>query len=157
MTQDIYLNQILRGEVATWAPGNWILEEDRDSGHGTYKDELLGIQDGASLASRKRLNGPARWKFDNNIRYLFNVPDSPDMSPIETVWLWITEKIRASESLPMTKKELRDQVQDAWDSIPQEHINELYIGKLRSDGTRVDSIKDRWSDLREAKGDPTGF
>ena len=47
MNQKTYLAQVLEAEVATWPKGDWILEEDRDSGHGMKgkgPDEPIDIQ-----------------------------------------------------------------------------------------------------------------
>ena len=55
MSATIYTERVLKTEVATWAPGDWILEEDRDLGHGTHgKRELLRVQDGSDWMNNKK-------------------------------------------------------------------------------------------------------
>ena len=49
INQEQYTELILKGEVATWKHRDqWVLEEDRDSGHGVHGTrEPYGIQDGS--------------------------------------------------------------------------------------------------------------
>lgn len=58
-----------------------------------------------------------------NIRVLPWPPRSPDLSPIEKVWDWMGRHIRDLPRPPTTLDELRVAVQEAWDAVPQEFIN----------------------------------
>ena len=46
-----------------------MLEEDRDSGHGTGKNNIVRL-----------------WKAENKLDSYFNCLSSPDLSPIEKYW-----------------------------------------------------------------------
>ncbi|KAF2193554.1 hypothetical protein K469DRAFT_734875 [Zopfia rhizophila CBS 207.26] len=61
MTQKDYIKQILEPQ--------FILEEDRDSGHGPSKSNIVRT-----------------WKQKHNLQHYFNYHSSPDLSPIENCW-----------------------------------------------------------------------
>lgn len=70
MSQEVYIKQILEPIVKPWLNNKerFILEEDRDSGHG--------------LADNN--NKARRWKVEHGLEYYFNGPKSPDLSVIES-------------------------------------------------------------------------
>ena len=78
------------------------------------------------------------------------------MSPIETVWKWISQKLRARVTLAMTLEEQQAIIQELWDKVEQPEIDELIIGYLNARGERVKSMQDRWEDLYQCNGQPTG-
>ncbi|GBM36207.1 hypothetical protein AVEN_97574-1 [Araneus ventricosus] len=51
---------------------------------------------------------------------------SPDLSPIEQVWDIIGRQLQRHPQLTLTVPVLTDQVQQAWNSIPQTDIRHLY-------------------------------
>ena len=49
---------------------DFVLEEDNDSGHGSAHNN----------------NKIRRWKAQHGLKFYFNAPKSPDLSPIENCW-----------------------------------------------------------------------
>jgi hypothetical protein len=152
MNKTIYVEKVLEGEVSTWAnPDSWILEQDRDSGHGWFAKKMsaVGIHDG-SLASSCKVN---RWFKEHGIRFLFNCADSPDLSLIENVWKYISQKLQALDYVPDSVEAWRKVITQLWDELPQSWIDERIVG----DGKAIPSMADRWEDCEIAKGDQTGW
>jgi transposase len=54
------------------------------------------------------------FKRDNGIRYIFNTPKSPDMSPIENIWNMMEEKFLKYEPIPVTTQEKEAALEDIW-------------------------------------------
>ena len=71
MSQRVYIDFILEPVIKSWMEEGheFVLEEDGDSGHGSGKDNIV-----------------RRWKEANRLRYYFNCPHSPDLSPIQNYW-----------------------------------------------------------------------
>ena len=71
MSQRVYIDSILEPVVKSWLErgDDFIMEEDRDSGHGSGKD-----------------NDVRRWKDEHQLKFYFNCSYSPDLSPIENCW-----------------------------------------------------------------------
>jgi DNA-binding Lrp family transcriptional regulator len=63
---------------------------------------------------------------------------SPDLNPIETVWNWIKDYIMNNYRENLTYDELRAAVQDAWEHVTQEYLDEL-IDKM---GDRCQAVID---------------
>ncbi|KAH7117316.1 transposable element Tcb1 transposase [Dactylonectria macrodidyma] len=103
MTQDVYTNTILEGEVLNWIieGRDFVLEEDGDSGH------------------RPGRNKKARaWKE----QHFFSCPQSPDLSPIENCWLVPKQYINRFPHWEVdTVKELL--AEEGWKGLSQETIN----------------------------------
>jgi len=161
MNKTLYLEKVLRDEVATWPQTEplFVLEEDRDSGHGFARTlDPLGILDGSHRPLGKKGGCTVtRWKYNHGLQYYFDPPDSPDLSPIENVWKYVSQKLQALDYLPMNKTMLRDAVQKIWDDLPQEWINLRIIGGIDHEGKKIPSMRDRWEDVRTAEGEPTGY
>jgi len=70
MTLQVYKDSILEPVVKEWLQKkqDFVLEEDRDSGHGTGKQNIVQI-----------------WKKENGLEHYWNCPRSPDLSPIENI------------------------------------------------------------------------
>jgi hypothetical protein len=70
MSQKYYKDIILGGIMKEWIDrgGEFVLEEDRDSGHGLRSRDMT------------------KFKKELGLRYYFNAPSSPDLSPIEAIW-----------------------------------------------------------------------
>ena len=68
MSQCVYIDSILELVVKPWLEvgEDFVLEEDRDSGHGSEKSNIVRDQ-----------------KDGHNLKYYFNYAHSPDLSPIE--------------------------------------------------------------------------
>ncbi len=71
MSQRVYIDSILEAVVKRWleAGEDFALEEDGDSGHGSGKSNI--VRD---------------WKAEHWLKYCFNYPHSPDLSPVENCW-----------------------------------------------------------------------
>ena len=52
--------------------------------------------------------------------------NSPDLSPLETVWGYMKKKLEQNPNKPKNIEKLWEQVQDIWTSIPIEFLQELY-------------------------------
>ena len=129
MTQQVYRDVILEPMVKPWleAGQSFVLEEDGDSGHGPKGNNIV-----------------KQWKEANRLKYFFNVPHSPDLSPIENCWQppkAFTRKIPHWDD-----QTTRDLMQEGWDKLSQAWIN-----------ARVDTMPQRLKDCLEAEGDMTGY
>jgi hypothetical protein len=89
--------------------------------------------------------------FSTEFVNFFNPPDSPDLSPIENVWKYLSQKLQAQSTLPMTKKELMERVTKLWNEIPQEWIDLRIIGGRDYQGVYIPGMKERWEDVYDAK------
>jgi hypothetical protein len=71
ITQQVYRDVILEPVVKPWLQANqsFVLEEDGDSGHSLKGNNIV-----------------KQWKMNNGLKYFFNYPYSPDLSPIENCW-----------------------------------------------------------------------
>jgi hypothetical protein len=153
MTKAVYLQQVLKGEITTWAAGDWVLEQDRDSGHGFFLTrEKIGLQDG----SRNPGCSVSKWMKANSIEFYFDPPDSPDLSLIENVWKYVSQKLQALDFVPNSREQLIETINRIWDEMPQEWINLRITGGIDHHGKQIPSMQDRWEDLRVARGDQTG-
>jgi len=56
----------------------------------------------------------------------------------------------------MTKRDLIKRVTKLWNEIPQEWIDLCITGGFDHQGTYIPSMKDRWHDVLDASGEPTG-
>jgi hypothetical protein len=164
MNKTVYLSEILEGEVKTWLAENpdFILEEDRDSGYGCKKgedkygivNEPVEIQTGEGGPRGCKVTA---WKKKHGIRYFFNPTDSPDVAPIENVWKWISQKLQAMPTLPMTRRELIERVTRLWNELPQEWIDLRIMGGKDRSGQVIPSMRKRWEDVLAADGEPCGY
>jgi hypothetical protein len=153
MNKKIYLD-VLNNEVGSWPKGDWILEQDRDSGHGffTLTASPPGVQDG----SRNPGCIVNRWFRELGIPFYFNPADSPDLSVIENVWKYVSQKLQALDYVPASKEELKETISRIWNEIPQEWIDIRIVGGIDHHGRRIPSMQERWEDVRTANGDQTG-
>ena len=93
---------------------DFIFQEDNDGSHGTRSAENI-----------------ARFRKDKmNLDYIDNwPPNSPDMNPIETVWRILKSRVKLHKSLDF--KQLRRAIQEEWDHITIEEINEAILGSKK--------------------------
>ena len=73
-------------------------------------------------------------------------PFSPDLNPIETVWNWMKDYIQTYYDERLGYDRLRQVVQEAWESITEQRLDEL-LAKMR----------ERCQAVIDAKGGPTRF
>lgn len=73
-------------------------------------------------------------------------PNSPDMNPIEHLWSYLENQIRAATLPPRNVRELQDQLVSAWYQIPQTTYQHL-----------VESMPRRVLAVLRAKGGPTCY
>ena len=122
LTQADYVG-ILEGVVALNWESDWILLEDNDNSHGTR-----GNKDNKCKQAKQRLG----------IQYESNPPESPDLNPIETIWRTIKQRLK-NRGLILDPTELRRAIEEEWDKITLEEINEA----INSMPKRVAAINER--------------
>lgn len=71
---------------------------------------------------------------------------SPDLSPIEHIWDMMGQRLLRSPRPATTIPDLRIQIEDAWNSIPQSHIQHLY-----------DRLHDRIAECVTVNGGSTSY
>ena len=113
ITHRVYHDVILEGgPVKKWIErgDDFVLEEDGASGHGggpkARKDSLV-----------------AKWKDKKRVEHYFNCHDSPDLAPIENTFQGPKGHMRKHPH--WDEQSLIDILQEGWDNISQEYINEL--------------------------------
>lgn len=87
-----------------------------------------------------------RFLHEANVRVLPWPAKSPDLSPIEHVWDKIGRRLGQLPVPPMNLQQLRNEIQLAWDTIPQEEINRL-----------IRSMPDRVAECINLQGAPTHY
>jgi hypothetical protein len=85
-----------------------------------------------------------QWKEANGSKYFFNVPHSPDLSPIENCWL--PPKAHTRKVPHWDDATTRELMIEGWNDLSQAWINK-----------QVDSMVDRLKDCLKADGDMTGY
>ncbi|KAF2836094.1 hypothetical protein M501DRAFT_940693, partial [Patellaria atrata CBS 101060] len=111
MTQEYYVKHILPTFIEAInyrcqrSPGNYFLVEDGDPSHGLRKH---------GLAQRVR--------DENNIKNLTHPAQSPDLNPIEGVWLILQERVGKRDW--NNTMELKRVIQEEWSKITIEEIRE---------------------------------
>lgn len=83
---------------------------------------------------------------ENNVNCLPWPPRSPDLNPIEHVWDMMDKRLRRLPHPPNTLEELRQQLQVAWEELPQEAIDNL-----------ISSMPRRVAECLRARGDVTHY
>ncbi|KAF1976439.1 hypothetical protein BU23DRAFT_630291 [Bimuria novae-zelandiae CBS 107.79] len=129
ITQRAYIDQILEPIAKPWIKHqpSFVLEEDRDSGHGTSKSNIVRT-----------------WKQANSLNSYFNCSSSPDLSPIENAWSPMKQYVRKYSHWDIeTTQEL---AVEGWDSVRQRYIDRCVL-----------SMPQRLKDVVEAEGRMTGW
>ena len=130
MTQKQYLEWILKGHIEPiWQQHQskgepFILMEDNDGCHGTKSDDNIVVQ------FKRALEG---------FMWYANPPQSPDLNIIEKCWRIIKQRVK--QRAPTTVEQLRQYIEEEWDAIPQEKINEM-----------VDSMPERVKECLKRRG-----
>jgi hypothetical protein len=97
-----------------------------------------------------------RWFHELGILFYFNPVDSLDLSVIENVWKYVSQKLQALDYVPVSKEELKQTITRIWNEIPQEWIDIRIVGGIDHHRRRIPSMQERWEDVRTANGDQTG-
>lgn len=130
ITQRDYINQILNPVVKPWLESgdDFILEEDGASGHGPSSNQNIVFQ----------------WKEKHQLRYYFNTPGSPDLSPIENAWK--APKSHLKEHAIWDELAIKELAEEGWEALSQATINEW-----------VHSMPQRMRDVIDTEGQLTGW
>lgn len=134
-----------RKSALAFLPKNWAakdLEEVFDrilypslawSNRRGYENELMSDHDGrhhtalwTQYVAQRRLRPLEDW-----------LPNSPDLNPIENVFAWM--KWFVEDRAPRNEQQLREAIQDAWDSLPVEMTESL----MDSMPTRLELVLSR--------------
>ena len=97
-------------------------------------------------AASHRSKSTMKWFTDNQIPLFHHPASSPDLNPIEPVWLDLKNILRHLTHTPSTVEQLRAAVLDAWEQLPTEDID----GHIWKMGDRVEAVL-------AAKGGHTAF
>lgn len=100
-------------------------------------------QDGAAS---HRSKSTMKWFRQNGIPLFSHPARSPDLSPIEPVWLELKKHLRALPHLPTTVPQLIETVKSIWEELPISDIDK-----------HVDTMNERVKAVLEAKGSHTPF
>ena len=125
MTQKVYL-ELLQAECTSW-PSDAVLEEDRDSGHGTSESNPIRT-----------------WKEQQCLLHYFNCVRSPDLSPIENAWQAPKAHVRKFAS--WDDESVWKVSQEGWNKLPQKTINAW-----------IDSMPARLQAVIDGKGQMTAY
>lgn len=111
LTMTTYRDKILEPHVKPWLgngnASNFVLEEDIDVfAHG-------GLS---------KVNEVQEWKRAHGIRYHFNCGDSPDLSPLDSLWPPM-KQWEVSQPIDWTDKALKQAAKDAWANLDQNAID----------------------------------
>ena len=88
-----------------------------------------------------RANLVKTWKKRKNLKCMEWPAQSPDLNPIENLWMTLKRAISARNPSPKNISELKAVVQEEWKRIPLMHVQKL----IRSMPTRVKMvIKTKW-------------
>ena len=83
---------------------------------------------------------------DTKILKIDRPPQSPDLNPIENVWLRMKREIARRKKVYKSVDDVMATVKHVWDSLPSENISSLY-----------ESMPDRLKDDIKMKGHRTKF
>ena len=94
----------------------------KDFYHQVSKEESRAEfqQDGAAS---HRSKSTMMWFHQNQIPLFYHPSRSPDLSPIEPVWLELKKRLRALTRLPTTVPQLIQAVKDIWEELPISDID----------------------------------
>ncbi|KAF1809579.1 hypothetical protein P152DRAFT_461262 [Eremomyces bilateralis CBS 781.70] len=135
MTQECYLNDILKPVVGGWLVNGdyFVLEEDQDSGHAPPR------------STKTKPSAASRWKTEVGLHCFFNCAGSPELSIIEDCWQPIKRYVRKYRH--WEPEETVQLAKEAW----YERLNQEWINK------RVLSIPDRLRKVIESDGQLIGY
>ena len=127
-----YSEWIVKGQL-----GPMVAEMEREG-----RVNVLVVEDGAPSHSSKVAKAARE---ESGIRSLFHPPSSPDLNPIEGLWLILKTRISQMRKAT-TLDELWVQIQRAWDEIEQQKIDSL-----------IETMEGRREAIQAAKGYQTQY
>ena len=110
-----------------------MLEQDGASGHGGSEGEMA-----------PKHNIVAKWFRKNGVQVFYDCHNSPDLAPTENGWQGPNQY--ASKQPHWDGISLKELLQEGWDAISQEFINE-----------QIDSMPQRLHELQALKGRMTAW
>jgi transposase len=132
-TSDAYVIQVLNGPLK-----DFVTKMEIAKGH-----RMLVVEDGAP-AHRGKSAKQARKEL--GIQQIPHPPSSPDLNPIEPLWMLLKRRTYSSPKARRSLEDLWEAARAAWASITVDEINR-YTGKMPS----------RIAALAKSKGLPTKF
>ena len=123
MTQERYASDILPlvharkidVELNKINGGHFIFQEDNDGSHGTRSYENIARMTKDEMELDFIEDHP---------------PNSPDLNPIENVWRILKSRVKLHHC--KTHQELRNAIEEEWEAITFQEINECILGSERS-------------------------
>ena len=101
------LDQHLWPSVAKhFVDNSWVFQEDNASAH-KYGEASV-------------------WKERNNIPVFFWPAQSPDLNPIENIWLLLKNKVKSKLYMIHNITDLKNQLLTSWNEIPASYVQRLY-------------------------------
>lgn len=107
--------------------------------HANYEHLTLMV-DGAPIHTA---NVTKFWMQDNGLKTLDWPPNSPDLNPIENLWMICKDRVQ-SKNRPRNKAEMWDTVNAAWESISMDILSDL-----------IATMPERMKAVIDAKGGST--
>lgn len=105
-----YVSMILNGPLTDAVRK---LEDDLSSPVFVVEDNAPSHSSKVAKVARQQLQ----------IRSIVHPSCSPDLNPIEPIWMMLKSRIANIQPMAKTRDELWSHIQTAWDDIPIEHIN----------------------------------
>jgi transposase len=87
-----------------------------------------------------------KWFEDNRIEVLDWPPQSPDLNPIEHLWVHLKRQLAAYETEPISMHQLWDRVETEWNKVPAQVCTDL-----------IETMPERIGAVLEAKGGYTKY
>jgi transposase len=125
---------------------NQVLEPILKAFYTQMKHERQTVYFQQDNAASHHSKSTMEWFSENKIPLFKHPASSPDLNPIEPVWLNLKNILHHLVHPPNTVEQLRAAVLDAWEQLPMEHIDN-HIQKM---GDRVEAVL-------KAKGSHTTF
>ena len=114
--------------------------------YNQLKEERKYVRFQQDGASPHRSKSTLKWFRRHQVPLVFHPPNSPDLTPIEPVWLELKRIIRELPHQPTTLEGLKAAIRAAWNEIPLDFIN-----------AQINRMSDRVRVVLKAKGGHTGF